>query len=136
MPTFAYTDGSNQEDKRAAGAAVIVTDGSLVAILKKEGRKAEYLSSRNIYGEIIGAYLAIEWAKANSVKITIVHDLQGIAEWALGTWKRNTPLTEAWHAYYTANASHVTGFTWVKGHSGDTWNDRADKVAKSVLGIT
>lgn len=136
MATLAYTDGSNQEDKRASGAAVIVQDDSCLAVLKKEGRKAEYLQYRNIYGEIIGAFLAIEWAKTNSVKITIAHDLEGIAHWALGTWKRNNPLTQAWHAYYQANSAHVTGFTWVKGHSGDRWNDMADAAAKDVLGIT
>jgi ribonuclease HI len=63
--------------------------------------------------------------------------LQGITEW-LPNWKKKNWQTAAkapvknddlWRRLDTATQRHTIEWIWIKGHSGDTGNDRADELA-------
>ena len=63
--------------------------------------------------------------------------LDGITKWING-WKRNGWLNaskqpvknaELWQALDAARERHDVEWRWVKGHSGDVGNDRADALA-------
>lgn len=63
--------------------------------------------------------------------------LQGITSW-ITNWKRNgwqnsakQPVKNAdlWRALDEASARHAIEWCWVKGHSGDAGNERADALA-------
>jgi ribonuclease HI len=63
--------------------------------------------------------------------------LKGITSWIAG-WKRNgwqnsakQPVKNAdlWRALDAATAPHDVDWRWVKGHSGDAGNERADALA-------
>lgn len=65
--------------------------------------------------------------------------LKGITEWIHG-WKRNgwknsakKPVANAdlWQALDAARAPHDIDWRWVKGHSGDEGNERADELANA-----
>jgi ribonuclease HI len=65
--------------------------------------------------------------------------LEGITSWING-WKRNgwknsakQPVKNAdlWQALDEATARHVIEWHWVKGHSGDLGNERADALANA-----
>ncbi len=92
---------------------------------------------RNVSGEIIASMKAMQYAKKNNIKsLTIVHDYQGISSWCIGEWKTKNTYTMKYKEYYEKVSKHVDiRFSKVKGHSNDFFNDVADALAKSALGI-
>ena len=61
---------------------------------------------------------------------------QGIEKWCTGDWKTTKPGTTKYKEYYDSIKARLdVRFVKVKGHSGDKYNDRADKLAKTALGI-
>lgn len=92
---------------------------------------------RNVAGEILGAMKAVEWAYNQGYKQVYIHfDYLGISEWATGTWKRNNIFTKRYHDYMQSMQDFIKiKFIKVKGHSGDKYNEYADKLAKKALGI-
>ena len=66
---------------------------------------------------------------------------QGITEW-LANWRRrnwrtagNKPVKnqDLWQALDAAAARHQIEWHWVKGHSGDVGNERADELARQGM---
>ncbi|MCH5268832.1 MAG: ribonuclease H family protein [Lachnospiraceae bacterium] len=134
----AYVDGSyhNGTEEFSYGV-VILRDGQEICYQEKQS-DPELASMRNVAGEIKGAERAMRYAVEEGLdKITIVHDYEGIARWCMGEWKTNKEGTKAYKAYYDSikNRVQIT-FQKVKGHSGDYYNDMADKLAKEALGIS
>ena len=69
-------------------------------------------------------------------KIAIYHDYEGIAKWCLGLWKTNKEGTKAYKAFYEEARKEIEiRFVKVTGHSGDTYNEMADRLAKEALGL-
>ena len=79
----------------------------------------------------------MEYAYQNGMKsLTIYHDYEGIAKWPLRDWAANKEGTKAYQDFYDNIKKYVDiKFVKVKGHSGDKYNDLADKLAKEALGI-
>jgi len=90
---------------------------------------------------------AIEALKAlkKPGSITIVTDskyvLNGITDWIHG-WKKKgwknskkEPVAnrELWEALDALNQKHNVDWQWVKGHSGDEGNDKADELARQGI---
>ena len=92
---------------------------------------------RNVAGEIKGAEAAMQYALDHGIReIAIYHDYEGIAKWCLGEWKTNNAGTKAYKAFHNKAKSRVKiRFVKVAGHSGNKYNDMADKLAKEALGI-
>ena len=86
---------------------------------------------------IKGAEAAMRYAKEHDRKeLVIYHDYEGIAKWCLGEWKANKEGTKAYKAFYDAVSRQIQiTFVKVKGHSGDTYNEMADQLAKQALGL-
>lgn len=130
-----YVDGSYElTTTRYAYGLVVVHEGKEIHA-ECEAVKGEYSSMRNVAGEVMGAMKAITFAKENGYRNLVLYfDYQGIESWALGTWKRNNPLTEGYHDFFqTMKKDLNVKFRKVKGHSGDRFNDRADELAKSAF---
>jgi ribonuclease HI len=62
-----------------------------------------------------------------SWKIVIRTDSQGVINWLTRQWKRNKNL-DLLDAIDPLIDGRVA-FAWVRGHSGDIWNDRVDALA-------
>ena len=92
---------------------------------------------RNVAGEIDAARLAIEYALKNNIrKIKIIHDYQGIASWPLGEWQTTKNGTLKYKQFFDSVKDKIQiEFIKVKGHSGDTGNDKADSLAKTAAGV-
>jgi len=134
---IAYVDGSyNVETGEYSAGVVFFYNGEELRISRK-GEDVELASMRNVAGEILGAEIAMKEAVERGIKkLTIVHDYQGIASWCLGEWKTNKEGTKAYKEYFDSlNGCINIQFQKVKGHSGDTWNDLADELAKEALGL-
>lgn len=131
----AYVDGSyNVATGEYSCGVVFITEDDEVHIATK-GEDKELASMRNVAGEILGAQLAMKRAVEQGIKkLTIYYDYQGIASWCLGEWKTTKEGTKAYREYFDSVRARVEiRFVKVKGHSGDTYNDLADELAKSVI---
>lgn len=130
---YAYVDGSFRQGYDAYGyGVVIVSQGEVVKTFSGYGRRPEYITMRNVAGEVLGAVKAMEYALGVGARKLVLHfDYQGIESWAKGTWKRNNDLTRGYHEF-TKNIQTKLElvFKKVKGHSGDRFNDLADELAK------
>lgn len=132
---LAYVDGSyNAETKQYSCGVVFIYAGKERHLCKKD-EDEEMAAMRNVAGEIMGARLAMEEAlRQGAGSLTIVYDYQGIAAWCTGDWKTNKKGTKAYKAYYDSLRGKLSvRFKKVKGHSGDTYNDLADSLAKKLI---
>ena len=133
----AYVDGSYLHDTREfACGAVVFWQGEELHFSEKF-RDPDLCDMRNVAGEIKGSETVIRWCMEKGIPaVEIHHDYEGVAKWCTGDWKANKPGTQAYAAFCKAAMQklHIT-FVKVKGHSGDTYNDLADALAKKALGI-
>lgn len=135
--TKAYVDGSyNIETKEFSFGAVLLTDDGELTFSEKFF-DSDLAEMRNVAGEIKGAEFMMRYCAENSIRdIEIYYDYEGIAAWAEGRWKTNKDGTIAYKkAYDELSKSVNVTFCKVKGHSGDKYNDMADRLAKDALGI-
>lgn len=136
--TTAYVDGSfNVKTGEYSYGAVIFSGGETKKFSEKFS-DPEMAEMRNVAGEIKGAEFVMRYCAENGIKsVKIVYDYAGIEAWAKGAWKTNKKGTAAYKSYYDSIKDKVfVKFEKVKGHSGDKYNDMADALAKSALGIT
>lgn len=154
---LAYLDGREKEsiDRVRDDAAVAYVDGSydaktglfsFGAVIFFEDKEtnmsrafedAELSLMRNVAGEIKGAVAAMEYCIQNGIKkLDLYYDYQGIESWCTGAWKTNKTGTVEYKRFYDSIKSELdVRFVKVKGHSGDKYNDKADSLAKSALGL-
>lgn len=137
---IAYVDGSYNVSTGEYGSGAVLfymnAEGEKKEEhISKKGEDAELASMRNVAGEILGARLAMERAVSLELSsLKIYHDYQGIASWCLGQWKTNKEGTRAYKEYFDSIQDKLQiDFVKVKGHSGDTFNDLADTLAKQTV---
>ena len=133
----AYCDGSyNIETTEFSYGLVIFYNGE--EIRKAEKFSDEELSTmRNVAGEIMGSRAAMQYCIDNGIdELDLYFDYAGVEKWCTGEWKTNKEGTIEYKKFYDSIKDKLfVTFNKVKGHSGDTLNDLADKLAKEVLGI-
>lgn len=132
----AYVDGSFDAaiGKYAFGCVILTPDGDI----NKEsgnGDNPESLAIRNVAGEMLGAMTAVRWAIKNGYdNLELRYDYEGIEKWATGAWKAKNTLTQKYAEYMQRQQNHIKiSFRKVKAHSGDYYNEEADKLAKEAL---
>lgn len=136
-----YVDGSVKKDGSAySHGVVIVKNKKVIDTIKGIGSNPEVLSQRQIGGELMGAMLAMRYAKEfNHNEIVIFFDYKGVACHALGSWRRNTKIAELYYDwvqnFMKSNENIKITFCKVDAHTGDEFNEIADGLAKSALGI-
>ncbi|WP_129595778.1 viroplasmin family protein [Anaerophilus nitritogenes] len=131
----AYVDGSYyQEYNRYSYGCVILYENKIIKF-GGVGNDKEYVTMRNVAGELLGAMKSIEWAYENKYGlITIYHDYEGIERWANGIWKANKKGTKEYVEFIKKYREHLEiRFKKVKAHSGNFYNEEADKLAKQAL---
>jgi ribonuclease HI len=134
-----YTDGACRGNPGPGGWGVILSYKGKI----KELYGAEKHTTNNRM-ELMAAIQALEsLTKSCSVQLNSdsIYVLKGITDW-MPNWKKRgwktaakTPVKneDLWRRLDAAIAKHKVEWKWVKGHSGDTGNDRADALAN--LGI-
>lgn len=133
----AYVDGSYDVNAQAYSYGMVFFYEGQELHFSKAYTDPALAQMRNVAGEIMGAQAAMEYCLEHGISsVTICHDYEGIARWCTGEWKAKQPGTAAYAAFYQKAAERVAiRFQKVKGHSGDTYNDLADRLAKQALGI-
>ena len=133
----AYVDGSFNEKTSEFSYGAVIIDGDGIKTFSEKFSDSELSSMRNVAGEIKGAEFVMKYCLENGITaVRLIYDYEGIAKWALGEWKRNKIGTIAYKNYYDSIKDALfVQFDKVKSHSGNKYNDMADKLAKQALGI-
>ena len=134
---LAYVDGSyNVKTKEYAAGVVALWQGQEITFSEKAD-DAELRGMRNVAGEIMGAQIAMKYAAEQGVRtLVIFHDYEGVEKWCTRAWEAKQNGTQRYKAYYDKIEQQLDiRFVKVKAHSGDQYNEQADRLAKNALGL-
>ena len=133
----AYVDGSYDNTTKRFSYGLIAFYGDEIIRDYKAYDDKNLASMRNVAGEIIGSEAGILLAISKGCKaVKVYHDYEGIAKWPLGEWKAGKEGTIAYKQFFDEHKNQIAiSFHKVTGHSGDKYNDEADRLAKKALGL-
>lgn len=134
----AYVDGSYEHCIREYGSGVIILkNGEVQKTYSEKGNEESLVTMRNVAGEIEAAKLAMSYCLDNNIENLILYfDYEGIEKWCTGVWKTNKTGTIDYKKYYDSIKDKLNvKFVKVKAHSGDKYNEEADKLAKKAIGL-
>ena len=137
-----YTDGSSLDAKKYnlayewwGGSGAVLICGDLELELSEHRH-----NGTNQQTEVYAVIMALRKLKQRC-KVMVYTDsmyvIKGATEWANGWIKRDWLTTQGapvknkdlWIDLLTETSKHDLMFQWVKGHSGDKYNDLADELA-------
>jgi len=137
-----YTDGACRNNPGKGGWGVILLHGDN----KKELFGGEPHTTNNRM-ELMAVIKGLESLK-EKCDVTIYSDsqyvinafnLDWIKKWKRNDWKLNTvkPLKndDLWKILYNLTLKHEIQWIWVKGHAGNSYNERADYLANKGINI-
>lgn len=134
MTMYAYTDGSTfKTNPGPMSWSVVYVENNIIV---REEAGALYIGTNN-KAELLGVTWALENNKTDDLIVRTDSTLT--LNIVTGIWKAKTNLTE-WDRCYNALAKRdsrglITVFQYVKGHSTDQYNRRADELAKEAAMI-
>ncbi len=134
-----YTDGACRGNPGPGGWGVVLNYKGKIKELY--GGEPETTNNRMELTAVIQALESLTRPCTVQLNSDSKYVLQGITEW-LDNWKKRGWKTanksavkndDLWRRLDAAREKHQIDWQWVKGHSGNDGNDRADKLAN--LGI-
>ncbi len=132
----AYVDGSFDVKigRYSFGCILLLPDGEIIRE-SGNGDNPESVALRNVTGEMLGAMFAVQWCVKNEYSaVKICYDYAGIEMWATGGWKAKNKLTQKYAEYMRNNGKRIAiSFQKIAAHTGDYYNEEADKLAKAAL---
>ena len=140
----AYTDGACSGNPGIGGWGVVLLAEKNSTIMKRKELSGGSINTTNNQMELIAAIQSLKALK-KPAKISIITDSSyvknGITEW-LYTWKRNNWKTSSkkdvknktlWLELEELENKNKVDWLWVKGHSGNIENERADFLARQEI---
>ncbi|QGZ94539.1 ribonuclease HI [Terricaulis silvestris] len=134
-----WTDGACSGNPGPGGWGAVLRYGET----EKEISGGEAATTNNRM-ELMAAISALEaLTKPSTVRLHTdsKYVMDGLTKWIHG-WKKNGWKTadkkpvkneDLWKRLDAANARHEVTWKWVKGHSDDVMNNRADELARSAI---
>jgi len=116
-----YTDGSCLGNPGSGGYAFIVINDDN-ELYYSEGVK----STTNNKMELTAVIECLEYVKDECIIYT---DSKYVINCAKRIWKRKANI-ELWEKYDIASKDKIIHFEWVKGHNGNEYNEKVDKMAR------
>lgn len=139
-----YTDGSFNNVTQEVGWAYIIIDKYDDKYYGKgSSMEPEIVSMHNYSGELLAAWNAISEIIFNHVingelcKIIVHHDYEGVGAWPTGKYKKPGNNFSKWYRDQMIAAGELIDidYVWIKGHSGNEYNEKVDKMAKEACGL-
>lgn len=134
----AYVDGSFNTSTFEYGSGIcFIINGEIVWEKSIKGNDPILAKQRNVAGEMRAAMAATVFAhKLGLQELYLHYDYSGIENWTTGDWKRNNDFTKKYHEFMDEMSHKIKiNFRKVKAHSGVTYNDKADELAKKACGL-
>lgn len=133
----AYVDGSYDVGTHTFSYGMVFFYQGKEMHFSQKYSENDLAEMRNVAGEIKGAEAAMQYCLDHEIaSITIYYDYEGIEKWCNGVWQAKKAGTIAYAQFYKKASEKIRiVFVKVKGHSGDTYNELADQLAKEALGI-
>ncbi|WNF89787.1 viroplasmin family protein [Vagococcus fluvialis] len=128
-----YVDGSWNDRKSQYGwGFVLVVDEKSISSGFGKGNNSKYLKQQQIGGEVVAVLQGLDRAVYKGCKhAEIVYDYLGIEMWATGEWQAKSDIASAYVHYLKEYNNEIDiSFKKVKSHSGNKFNDQADRLAK------
>ena len=140
-----YTDGgcqNNGYDNSYGGCGFVVTQNDELVF----SNSSQFKDTTNNQMELRGMIEALKWCAKNNIKNPIIcsdsqYCINGCtiwkAKWVNNDMYKKTPKKEEnrvinskiWLELYSLQSVINPSFEWVKGHSGNKWNEMADELA-------
>ena len=137
-----YTDGACSPNPGVGGwGAVLLKDGRVYQELN--GREEETTNNRMELAAVINGLLSLKESHRVIVITDSTYVKNGICSW-VSAWKRRGWLTAArqpvknrdlWEQLDRVSRKHRVEWQWVRGHSEDPWNERADALAVAARSV-
>lgn len=144
IPVIIYTDGACSGNPGPGGWAAILRFGPHEKVL--QGGASLTTNNRMELRAAIAAFQALTRPCVVEIHTDSDYLKRGITEWMAGWlrngWLRYDPHTQTkqpvknrdlWQALNAAIKPHRVTWHWVKGHAGDEFNERADRLAVAAL---
>ena len=135
-----YIDGACSNNPGIGGWGVVILENDNDPIFLKGGEN----QTTNNRMELTATIKALQHFN-NSEELTLVTDSKyvkdGIQSW-IANWKKNGWKTtskkpvknkELWLELDSEISKHNINWEWVKGHAGDTYNEKADFLARRYI---
>ncbi len=134
----AYVDGSYEHCIKEYGSGVVILKNEeVLTTYSVKGNEKSLVGMRNVAGEIEAAKIAMNYCIENNIENLILYfDYEGIEKWCTGVWKTNKEGTINYKRFYDSIKNKLNvKFVKVKAHTGDKYNEEADKLAKKAIGL-
>ena len=134
---IAYFDGSFNKGTNTVGAGGVIFLNGERKTFSFSSTDERYTAFWNVSGELLAAMYVMKYAVEHGIpECSLYYDYMGIEMWATKRWKRNNALTQQYAAFYDSIKDQVcVHFHKVAAHTGDTYNEMADVLAKQGAGI-
>ena len=134
---IAYIDGSYNKGSNTVGAGGVIFLNGERKTFSFSSTDERYTAFWNVSGELLAAMYVMKYTVEHGIpECSLYYDYMGIEMWATKRWKRNNALTQQYAAFYDSIKDQVcVHFHKVAAHTGDTYNEMADVLAKQGAGI-
>ena len=134
-----YTDGACSGNPGPGGwGAVIICEDRVDEI---SGYDKNSTNNRMELQAVIKSLQYLDTEEELEIFTDSTYVMNGITKWIMN-WKKNNWLNSSkkpvknedlWRRLDTLSAEKKIIWKWVKGHSGDKWNDKADFLARNAI---
>jgi ribonuclease HI len=127
-----YTDGASKGNPGPGGYGTILMSGE-----HRKELSAGYILTTNNRMELLAVIVGLEALKIAPCNVTIYSDSkyvvdaiekQWIQSWCRSNFK-NKKNKDLWLRYLNVAQKHNIKFVWIKGHDGNIFNERCDRLA-------
>lgn len=126
-----YTDGSCVRNRYGGWAFCIVGDDEDTIVFGSEDNTTNNRMELRAVLELLEYLEDLEEDKGNKLDKNLEIQIDSLLTMNCATkkWKRNKNL-DLWKQYDKLSKNYNINFVWVKGHSGDEYNEIVDKYAR------
>lgn len=134
-----YVDGSYDAKSGMASSGIVYVENDVVVDIGSGRVEPENTEGmRQVTGELYAVMQALINSYMNDEKrVVIFYDYEGVCAHATGEWKANSTFAQNYQKAVKSYAK-IMDITFVKvdSHTGDLYNEIADDICKSVIGIS